>query len=165
MDPSPPHQKCLVGAVGGVELVKLTVQGGDGAVAFAQRGFEVGDLRVFGGQAGGQRGDDAGFGVARLGGGLSVTAPMGRWARMRATRSSRRQMLLRVTPARRDTLLMVMAAFCRRMSRNAFSMRVRTVSLRLRVWAARAFREATVTVVSRCGGRPCVTPSRGHRGS
>ena len=32
-------------------------------------------------------------------------------------------MLLRVTPARRETLLMVMSAFCLRRSRSAFSIR------------------------------------------
>jgi hypothetical protein len=39
-------------AAGGVEFVKFAVQDADGAVAFAQRGFEVGDLGVFGRQAG-----------------------------------------------------------------------------------------------------------------
>ena len=39
-------------AAGGVECVEFAVQDADGAVAFAQRGFEVGDLGVFGGQSG-----------------------------------------------------------------------------------------------------------------
>ena len=46
-------------------FLEFAVQGGDGAVAFAQRGPEFGDLGVFGGQPGPQRGDDAGFGPGR----------------------------------------------------------------------------------------------------
>jgi hypothetical protein len=76
-------------AAGGVEFVKFAVQDADGAVAFAQRGFEVGDLGVFGRQAARSA---ATMLVSVFGGGAgsSVTAATGRWARMSATRSSRR---------------------------------------------------------------------------
>ena len=42
-----------------MKFIKLAVQDGDGAIAFAERGFEFGDLGVFGGEPGSQRGDDA----------------------------------------------------------------------------------------------------------
>ena len=75
----------------------------------------------------------------------------------------RRWMAVRLTPERRETLLIVISAFWRRICLRAFSMRAVAASERLRVWAANASSEAWVAVMRRFGGQLCAVPNRGRR--
>lgn len=97
-----------------------------------------------------------------VGGGVSVsTGVRGRWARIIATRSPWWRTLLRGYPGApghvADGDLFVFATHVL----QRFFDGARTASRRLLVWAARASREACVTVMCWCGGRLCTTRSRG----